>query len=104
MRGLQVHYLSASPASLAEVLLTGGIPPNIDEPCSAESAYTRLFRWARPAQTLEVALPQMLAMPVREWCTSRDGGQASLKMWLSCSDPGLTHAQGGHGVAVPRRL
>ncbi len=41
---LQVHYLSASPTSLAEVLLTGGIPPNIDETCSAKSAYTRLFR------------------------------------------------------------
>lgn len=41
---VQVHYLSASPTSLAEVLLTGGIPPNIDEPCSAKSAYTRLFR------------------------------------------------------------
>ena len=49
MAGSQVHYLSAFPTSLAEVLLTGGIPPNIDEPCSAESAYTRLFRWARPA-------------------------------------------------------
>ena len=41
---MQVHYLSASPTSLAEVLLTGGVPPNIDEPCSAKSAYTHLFR------------------------------------------------------------
>ena len=53
MAGAQVHYLSAFPTSLAEVLLTGGIPPNIDEPCSAESAYTRLFRWARPALDIE---------------------------------------------------
>lgn len=41
---MQVHYLSAAPASLAEVLLTGGIPPNVDEQCAASSAYTRLFR------------------------------------------------------------
>lgn len=63
MGGSQVHYLSASPASLAEVLLTGGIPPNIDEPCSADSAYTRLFRWARPA-------------PDSGDCMATDGGHA----------------------------
>ena len=51
MAGSQVHYLSAFPTSLAEVLLTGGIPPNIDEPCSAESAYTRLFRWGPALDT-----------------------------------------------------
>ena len=51
-----MHYLSAFPTSLAEVLLTGGIPPNIDELCSAESAYTRLFRWARFALDIEYVL------------------------------------------------
>ena len=47
----QVHYLSASPTSLAEALLTGGIPPNIDEPCPASSTYTRLFRWEAHCRT-----------------------------------------------------
>ena len=29
-------YLSLAPEGLVEVLMTGGIPPGIDQPCSAE--------------------------------------------------------------------
>lgn len=39
-----MHYLSAHPHALAEVLLTGGLPPGITQGCSAESAYHCLFR------------------------------------------------------------
>ena len=30
-------------AGLVEVLLTGGLPPGIDEPCAAHNAYRSLF-------------------------------------------------------------
>ncbi|PSC70862.1 Proline iminopeptidase [Micractinium conductrix] len=37
-------YLSLAPEGLVEVLMTGGIPPGIDQPCSAEDVYRRTFR------------------------------------------------------------
>ena len=37
-------YLSMAPESLAEVLITGGLPPGICSPCSAEDVYNRTFR------------------------------------------------------------
>lgn len=37
-------YLSMAPESLAEVLMTGGIPPGISSSCSAEDVYSRTFR------------------------------------------------------------
>ncbi|KAK9800746.1 hypothetical protein WJX73_004303 [Symbiochloris irregularis] len=39
-----VHYLSTHPHAIAEALLTGGLPPGISQPCSAETAYHCLFR------------------------------------------------------------
>lgn len=36
-------YLSHAPQGLIEVLTTGGIPPGISEPCSAERVYSSLF-------------------------------------------------------------
>ena len=40
-----VHYLSVHPHAVSEALLTGGLPPGISQPCSAETAYHCLFRW-----------------------------------------------------------
>jgi pimeloyl-ACP methyl ester carboxylesterase len=37
-------YLSMYPQSLAEVLMTGGLPPGILAPCSAEDVYRRTFQ------------------------------------------------------------
>ncbi|KAL4424352.1 hypothetical protein ABPG75_001653 [Micractinium tetrahymenae] len=37
-------YLSLAPEGLVEVLMTGGIPPGIAQPCSAEDVYRRTFR------------------------------------------------------------
>ncbi|KAG7670248.1 hypothetical protein Ndes2437B_g06488 [Nannochloris sp. 'desiccata'] len=37
-------YLSLAPQSLAEVLITGGLPPGISSPCSAENVYRRTFQ------------------------------------------------------------
>ncbi|KAG1671871.1 hypothetical protein FOA52_003438 [Chlamydomonas sp. UWO 241] len=37
-------YLSFAPNSLIEVLMTGGIPPGILEPCAAETVYRRLYK------------------------------------------------------------
>jgi pimeloyl-ACP methyl ester carboxylesterase len=37
-------YLSLAPGGLAEVLLTGGLPPRVAAPCSAEEVYRRTWR------------------------------------------------------------
>lgn len=37
-------YLSIAPLSLIEVLMTGGIPPNIHSPCVADQVYRALYR------------------------------------------------------------
>ncbi|PNW85587.1 hypothetical protein CHLRE_03g193700v5 [Chlamydomonas reinhardtii] len=37
-------YLSQAPAGLMEVLITGGLPPGISLPCSAETVYTALHK------------------------------------------------------------
>ena len=37
-------YLSLAPSSLIEVLMTGGIPPNVNLPCTADLVYCSLFR------------------------------------------------------------
>jgi pimeloyl-ACP methyl ester carboxylesterase len=37
-------YLSLAPEGLVEVLITGGLPPGINQPCSAEDVYRRTFR------------------------------------------------------------
>jgi len=37
-------YLSLAPQSLAEVFLTGGLPPGISSPCSAECVYRRTLQ------------------------------------------------------------
>lgn len=37
-------YLSMFPQSLSEVLMTGGLPPGISSPCSAEDVYRRTFQ------------------------------------------------------------
>lgn len=39
-----VTYLSLAPDGLMEVLITGGIPPGIDMPCSAETVYRHLAK------------------------------------------------------------
>ena len=43
-RLVQVSYLSTAPEALSEVLLTGGLPPGLTQPCSAEAAYMSLYR------------------------------------------------------------
>ncbi|GLC38628.1 hypothetical protein PLESTB_000454000 [Pleodorina starrii] len=35
-------YLSQAPEGLMEVMITGGLPPGINQPCSAEAVYTAL--------------------------------------------------------------
>ena len=40
-----MQYLSAHPEGLTEALITGGLPPGIHQPCSADEAYVRLYRW-----------------------------------------------------------
>ncbi|KAI7844714.1 hypothetical protein COHA_001802 [Chlorella ohadii] len=37
-------YLSLAPEGLLEVLITGGLPPGIHQPCSADDVYRRTFR------------------------------------------------------------
>lgn len=37
-------YLSMAPDGLVEVLTTGGVPPAISQPCSAEAVYKALFK------------------------------------------------------------
>ena len=39
-----VTYLSVAPESLAEVIMTGGLPPGISLPCAADEVYRRTFR------------------------------------------------------------
>ncbi|KAK9837535.1 hypothetical protein WJX84_012436 [Apatococcus fuscideae] len=39
-----VQYLSAAPQGLTEVFLTGGLPPDVNQPCAAESAYRALYK------------------------------------------------------------
>ncbi len=59
---------------LIEVMVTGGIPPGIDMPCSADRAYTSLYRRVMlvsthtTARTLEggaCTLCQLACMPFR---------------------------------------
>lgn len=38
-----ITYLSIAPQGLVEVLLTGGLPPGIDQPCAAHTAYRSLY-------------------------------------------------------------
>ena len=40
-----MQYLSTHPEGLTEALITGGLPPGIHQPCSADEAYIRLYRW-----------------------------------------------------------
>ena len=51
-----MQYLSQFPQALVEVLLTGGLPPGMDLPCSAEEVYSRLFRCAAALQRLTAQL------------------------------------------------
>mmetsp|Transcript_14470 Transcript_14470/g.31400 ORF Transcript_14470/g.31400 Transcript_14470/m.31400 type:complete len:517 (+) Transcript_14470:56-1606(+) len=37
-------YMSTAPEGLIEVMMTGGIPPVVQEACSAEAVYTALYR------------------------------------------------------------
>ncbi|GAX76714.1 hypothetical protein CEUSTIGMA_g4160.t1 [Chlamydomonas eustigma] len=39
-----ITYISIAPDSLIEVFITGGIPPDISLPCSAEAVYRALYR------------------------------------------------------------
>lgn len=39
-----MQYLSTHPEGLVEALITGGLPPGIHQPCSAEEAYVHLYR------------------------------------------------------------
>lgn len=39
-----VTYLSFAPEGLSEVMMTGGLPPQVDAACSAEAVYTATYR------------------------------------------------------------
>lgn len=58
-------YLSFAPHGLTEVMLTGGVPPLVNEVCGAEQTYRALFK-VRPPSHPPLALPRILCLPRTE--------------------------------------
>jgi len=59
-------------AGLSEVFMTGGIPPGIDQPCSAHETYTCLFKRVPPDPNVSkaptkhfVQLESVISLPDR---------------------------------------